>query len=349
MFVTEAALIALREGLEALLITGILLGLVTKLGRPDVRKHVWLGFGAAALASVALGWVVQRFLLETFELRGGAEWFEIGAALVAVVVLTYMVLWMWKHTRGMMATMRADVQEHLTRGALFGIVALTFASVIREGLEVVLFYSALATRWSAFDLAWSGLVGFVLSAALVWMILRGAGKFDLARFFGITGILLVFVAAGLLVHTVMAAMTLGALPPAPALWDTSGAIPDDGALGRILHAIIGYTSTPTLLQASVYFGYLFGVGGWYLWSLGAFHRRTPEGSAVRKRAAAAALVTVAVVLAAVAVGVANPGEMVGPHDHSTHAHGEEGAVETIATDATLGGAAPRPDAGGGAP
>src|SRR5687767_6583519 len=131
-FVAEAALIALREGLEALLITGILLGLVTKLGRPDARKHVWLGFAAALVASVALGFVVHRYLLSAFEERGGGEWFELVAALSAVAVLTYMVVWMWKHTRSIMTTVRAEVEGLLTRGALMGIVFLTFASVIRE-------------------------------------------------------------------------------------------------------------------------------------------------------------------------------------------------------------------------
>lgn len=312
-FVTEAALIALREGLEALLITGILLGLVTRLGRPDARRHVWAGFLAAVAASVALGYLVQRFLLDAFEARGGGEWFELVAALSAVAVLTYMVAWMWKHTRELMTTVREQVQGLLTRGALLGIVFLTFASVIREGLEVVLFYGALATRATPFDLAWSGLVGFAASALLVWLILRGTAKVDLQKFFGVTGLLLVLVAAGLLVHSVAAMMGLGILPPAPAIWDTSGALSDDSAAGRVLHAIVGYTAQPTLLQALLYFGYVFGVGGWYLWSLGAFHRRAPRR--LRTGPVAAALVALCVVTAAVAVGAANPRGLVAGHTH----------------------------------
>lgn len=321
-FVAEAALIALREGLEALLITGILLGLVTRLGRPDARKHVWAGFFAAVAASVALGWLVQRYLLAAFEERGGGEWFELIAALAAVVVLTYMVAWMWKHTRELMTTVRDEVQGLLTRGALMGVVFLTFASVIREGLEVVLFYGALATRATPLDLAWSGLVGLTASAVIVWAILRGAAKVDLQRFFGVTGILLVFVAAGLIVHSVSAMMGLGLVPPAPAIWDTSGVLPDDSAVGRVLHALVGYAATPTLLQGVLYFGYVFGLGGWYLWSLGAFTRRTPEGRRARVGPLAAALVALCVVLASVAVGAANPRGMVTGHAHEGDEHVE---------------------------
>lgn len=331
-FVPEAALIALREGLEALLITGILLGLVAKLGRPDARRPIWLGFALAAITSVVAGWLVQRFLLSTFEEQGGTEWFEIGAVAVAVVVLTYMVFWMWQHTRALMATLGAEVRSLLTKGALWGIVVLTFASVIREGLEVVLFYSALATRATPFDLAWSGLVGFAASAAIVWLILRGAAKFDLQRFFGVTGMLLVFVAGGLLVHGVSAMMGLGLLPPAPALWDTSAALSDDSAGGRILHALVGYTATPILLQAMLYFGYVFGVGGWYLASLGAFTRRTPAGREARRAPLAAAAIVLLLIFAVVAQGVANPGAIVDGHEHGD----EEVAPLSIGEDETIG-------------
>lgn len=316
-FVPEASLIALREGLEALLITGILLGLVTKLGRPDARKLVWFGFVAAALASAALGFVVQKFLLEPFENQGGAEWFELGAVIVAVIILTYMVFWMWQHTRGIMSTMRDQVQTALTKGALFGVIALTFASVIREGLEVVLFYGALAGRYAAVDLAWSGAVGFVASAVIVYAILKGAAKVDLQKFFGITGILLIFIAAGLLVHGVYAATSLGLIAPAPRIWDTSAFLSEDGATGRILHALVGYAATPTLLQASLYFGYVFGFGGWYLWSLGAFTRRTPVGKQTRRAPLGAALVALFLVVGGVSYGAATPGELVSGHAHSS--------------------------------
>ena len=326
-FVAEAALIALREGLEALLVTGILLGLVTKLGRPDARRHVWAGFWGAVVASLALGLAVQRWLLEPFEEQGGAEWFELGAVAVAVVVLTYMVFWMWQHTRALMATLRDRVSSMLTRGALAGVVVLAFASVLREGVEVVLFYGALWSRATPLDLAWSGAVGFLASAAIVWLILTGARRFDLAGFFGVTGLLLVFVAGGLLVHGASAAMGLGLLPPAPALWDTSAVLPDDSALGRVLHALVGYAATPTLLQALLYFGYVFGVGGAYLWKLGAFHRRTTEGRRLRQAPATAAFVVLLLVGYAVGAGAAHPGALVGGHSHVG-----DGAVEPLSLE-----------------
>jgi high-affinity iron transporter len=36
------------------------------------------------------------------------------------------------------------------------------------------------------------------------------------------------------------------------LWDSSGVLPQDGMLGRLLHTLIGYTDRPTELQLLVY-------------------------------------------------------------------------------------------------
>lgn len=305
-FVPEAALIALREGLEAFLIVGILLGLVLKMGRPDAKRWVWLGLAGGIAASLIVGLLVQAFLLDTFEERGGAEWFELVAALAAVGVLTYMVFWMWKHTRSLMATLGKKVRDALTANTLWVIAFLVFASVLREGLEVVLFYGALAGRYEGFDLAWSGIIGMVLSVGIVVAILKSTMRFDLQKFFAITGLLLVFIAAGLLVHSVHAATDLGLLDHADAVWDTSGALSDDSVAGRVLHALVGYTSQPTLLQAALYFGYLFGVGIAYLASLGAYRAASRRTGALRIAA------TVAVVLlaaTATTVGAFNPIEV----------------------------------------
>jgi hypothetical protein len=116
---------------------------------------------------------------------------------------------------------------------------------------------------------------------------------------------------------VSAATGLGLLDPAPALWDTSGFLTDESAVGRVLHALVGYTATPTLLQAILYFGYVFGVGGAYLWSLGVFHRRTTSGRALRQTPVLALLVALLFVGYAVGMGVAHPGALV-----DGHAHGE---------------------------
>lgn len=330
-FVAEAALIALREGLEAFLIVGILLGFLTRLNRPDGKKWVWIGLGAGVAASLAVGLLVQLVILEAFEAAGGGLWFELVAALAAVVVLTYMVFWMWQNTRTLMAGIRKKVGQAVDQNTLWVVALLTFLAVIREGLEIVLFYAALAGRNSAFDLAWSGLIGAAFSIVIVVAIFQTSVSLNLPKFFAVTGLLLVFIAAGLLVHSVHAAMEIGLLPHMAPIWDTSGFLSDDSALGRILHALVGYAATPNIMQAVAYFGYLFGIGIPYLASLGAYRDRETKG--VRKSAVVATVALVWLASVGTAFAAADPLDGVDAHatgHDAAHATGDVPHPEALA-------------------
>lgn len=331
-FVPEAALIALREGLEALLIVGILLTLVTRAGRPDARKHVWGGFLAGVAASALAGWIVHRYLLEAFEEAGLGALFELVAALLAVGLLTYMAFWMWNHTRALLRESRERVEAALEDGKLLVIALLVFATVLREGLEVVLFYAALATRVSGPSLAWSGLVGFLASGVLVYALLVLSRRVDLQRFFAWTGAWLIVVAAMLLTHVVSALTDLGVLAPQPAIWNTGHVIAGGSVLGRVLHAVVGYTPAPTLHQAAAYLGFLVLVGGAYLWHVGALHRGPARrgGLHLRRVGAVAGAVLLASVL--VAQGALNPvGFVDDGHHHgvgtASHDHDDASTVD----------------------
>jgi high-affinity iron transporter len=270
-----ALLIGLREGLEALLIIGILLGMLKRLGHADKGRYVWLGAGLGVLASIGLGILVQVLFAAFFEDGPGAAYFEIGVALVAVAILTYMVLWMEKHTRTLVDTVKRETQRAAVEGRWILLGSLAFFTVVREGLEVVLFYAARLN-----DLGWGPLLA--LSAIVVYAFFRLTVKVSLRAFFGITGLMLVVIAAGLLVHVVMAATDVGLLPAGEPMWDTSGSLPDsEHWLGGPLHAFFGYSATPTALQLLLYFGYLVGVGGWYV-------SRIVKPSAQRRTTVAAA-------------------------------------------------------------
>src|SRR5687767_13527483 len=106
-----ALLIGLREGLEAFLIVGILLGLLRRLDHADKGRYVWMGAGLGVVASVLLGLLVQALFATFFEEGPGAAYFEIGVALVAAGILTYMVLWMEKHTRTLLDTVKRQTER----------------------------------------------------------------------------------------------------------------------------------------------------------------------------------------------------------------------------------------------
>jgi len=59
-------LITIREGLEAFLVIGILLGYLTKINQKKYFKHVWLGAIGAIVLSVVISFIF-RALKISFE------------------------------------------------------------------------------------------------------------------------------------------------------------------------------------------------------------------------------------------------------------------------------------------
>lgn len=196
MAFVSSTLVVLRESFEAFLIVGILFGIVRKLGAPELRTRIVLGTAAGVVASVVVGAVLLTF---TEELRKDYSiWVEFLAAYIAVGVLTYMVVWMYRHTQDLMGGMHARVKAALDSGALGALVFIPFIAVLREGFETVLFLAADADApeglmlWAALGL---GVAGAVLLGILLF---SGLVRLRVESFFAWTGALLVLFAAGIL-------------------------------------------------------------------------------------------------------------------------------------------------------
>ena len=304
-----ALLIGLREGLEALLVLGILFGMLRRFGHPEKGRLLWFGAAAGVAASVLVGLLIEAFVATWFESQGGAALFEIIVAVTAVSILTYMIIWMQKHTMQLLATAKRAVQVAVDDGRWMVLATLAFVTVFREGLETVLFYAARAGDVSWTTLIVSGVIGFAISAVIAFAIFRLTVQVDLRKFFAITGTLLVFIAAGLLIHVAHAMADLGWIGHGTPLWDTSGILPDeDHWLGGPLHALIGYEDQPTAFGLLLYLTYLVGVGGFYLAGLAKPTRRTPA------RIAAGAILLL--VVSGFAFAGAIPAR--GPGDHAGH-------------------------------
>ena len=107
-----SVLLAFREGLEAALIVGIVLGVLRKLGRLEQRRVVWQGVGLAVVASLA---VAIGLNLIGARLEGPAEEaFEGVAMLLAAGVLTWMIFWMQAQSQSIRARLEAEVYVGLS-------------------------------------------------------------------------------------------------------------------------------------------------------------------------------------------------------------------------------------------
>ena len=124
------ALITIREGLEAFLIVGILLGYLTKVKRTQFKSHIWIGAAAALIVSALLAIIFQYM---AFQFEGtSAEIFEVVVAMLAVGVLTWMVLWMQRQSRGVKGELEQKPDDAISSGQAFALGSLAFVSVLRD-------------------------------------------------------------------------------------------------------------------------------------------------------------------------------------------------------------------------
>ncbi|MBI4392836.1 MAG: FTR1 family protein [Euryarchaeota archaeon] len=280
MVSADATLIVLRESLEAFLIISILTGLVVKLGRPEMKRHLLMGAGAAALLSVVAGVLIDSTARDFFATSGSAEAFEGVASLVAVAILTYMVIWMYRHTIGLVTELRKKAVGAIDAGKPLVFFSIAFVAVAREGLETVLFFATLAPTISAADLLLSALIGLAISGIIAYLVFTGIVKLNINRFFAATGVLLILFAGGLFATAVHEFSEVGWVPESGKAWNTEGVLDQQSTEGSLVKAVLGYRESPTYLEAAAYFAYVLGMGAWYLRGIGFFPRggkAAPDG------------------------------------------------------------------------
>ncbi len=252
-------LIALREGLEATLIIGILVAYVVKTSRQQGLRYIWIGVSGAIVLSLALG-AFLSFTAHTLPDRFEPI-FAGSTSVAAVALVTWMVFWMRRTAH----RLKADLHERLA-GAL-GPVALTaaaFFAVAREGIETSLFlYTNAKVAGSNSGPLVGLLLGFALAIGLGWAVYNRALHLDLGKFFLITGVGLIVVAAGVLSRGVGDLEEPFNSHPALA-FDIHRFIGEDSVLGHLLSGTIGFSPVTTTLQAITWVLYLAVVLSLYL-------------------------------------------------------------------------------------
>ena len=132
--------IGLREGLEASLIVGIIATFLGQQGRRDVMRWVWVGVGIAVTlcgaAAVALK-IAEENLPQKEQ-----EGLETVIGLLAVAMVTWMIVWMRKHARGLKHDLEGKAAAALAGGSVGTLVFMAFLAVLREGLETAVFLLA---------------------------------------------------------------------------------------------------------------------------------------------------------------------------------------------------------------
>jgi high-affinity iron transporter len=263
---TVGLLTGLREGVEASLIVGIILAYLSKTGNRHHFRKIWVGTAAALAVSVGLG-VVLFLTLGEFQ-EPYEQLFEASAMFLATAVLTWMLFWMRRQARMVKGELQAAVDRVLSAGSAWGLAVLAFTAIIREGIETSLFLfgQVTAAANSRGSVLLGALIGLLIATALGYVIYVGARRINYGTFFRLTGLALIFIAAGLLSHAVHELIEIGVINVGTqTVFDLSAILPHEGnPIGEFLRALVGYTSQPELLTLVVYLVYLVSVLWLYL-------------------------------------------------------------------------------------
>ena len=257
-----AALIVFRESLEAALFVGI----VAAATRGLMGRGAWLagGVGIGVVGAIILA-ILAPHVSGWFD-GLGQDVVNIAVLSVALTMLLWHCIWVTTHSKEMAmeaSRLGRSVQDGEQRPwALLTAVAL---AVLREGAETVLFIGGAATGGNTTfgEIVIACFVGVGLGAAAGAIIYTGLARVPTRHIFNVTNVLIAILAGSIASQLVKTLAQAGFLEMwTSPLWDTSGALAPDSALGTFLKALVGYDAQPSGAQlasyaavlAAIYFG-----------------------------------------------------------------------------------------------
>lgn len=189
----SALLVALREGVEASLVVGIILVYLSRTARSHLVRFVWFGVGLATALSLAVAIALEHWNINQ-------DGFEGLLLLVAAVFVLSMIIWMNRVARHLRKDIEQKIDSYAERAgaaAGWGIFLFVFLMVLREGVELALILRAVELSSDGLQ-TWIGtILGLAAAIAVGLFFFKGTIKIPLHRFFSVTTVILWLVAAQL--------------------------------------------------------------------------------------------------------------------------------------------------------
>jgi high-affinity iron transporter len=247
--------IGLREGLEASLIVGIVAAFMVRNGRRNEMWALWTGVGFAVTLCLA-GGIALRMAERNLPQRQ-QEGLETVIGLVAVVFVSWMILWMRGHARELKGDLEASAAAALATGSAWALVLMAFLAVLREGFETAVFLLAiLQSSTNSTSSLIGAVLGIVVAVVIGYAVYRGGVNLNMGRFFKLTGIVLVLVAAGLLAmaaHTAHEAAWLNSMQGHAI--DLRWLVDPGSVRAALLTGMFGLQPRPTWAEVIVWVAY----------------------------------------------------------------------------------------------
>ncbi|HEY2602904.1 MAG TPA: iron uptake system protein EfeO [Thermoleophilaceae bacterium] len=275
-------IIALREGVEASLIVGIIAAFLVKEGRKDALAKMWFGVGIAVGVCVAIAVFLQ--IADNKLPQKQQEGLETVVGLIAVSAVTYMIFWMRRNARGLKQELQEGAARALASGSTGALIGMAFLAVLREGFETAVFLLAVFQDTSNTTAAGAGAVlGLVAAVVIGYLLYRGGVRINLAKFFRFTGFVLALVAAGLVASAIHTAHEAGWLNSFQnQALDLTWLVGPGTVRGALLTGMLGLQPQPTVGEVAGWLIYAIPVGLYVAWpdSWRPWRRRRPAGAMV---------------------------------------------------------------------
>jgi len=201
----QAFIVTLREGVEAALIIGITLAYLAKIERNDLRKSVYAALIAASVGSIGVAVLLSRT-------KWNEDIFEGWVMLAAAFFVVTMIIFMMKTGRKLKGQIEGKVGLLAGQGSRFGLFSFVFLMVLREGVETVLILSGVSLNSTELMSFLGTLLGVVAAVLFGVTFVKGSVRINLPKFFRVTTIILLFVAAQLIVSGLHELSENGVLP-----------------------------------------------------------------------------------------------------------------------------------------
>jgi high-affinity iron transporter len=248
--------IGLREGLEAALIVGIIAAFLGQQGRRDALRQVWIGTAAAVVICIGIAIALQ--VISSGLPQQQQEGLETVVGALAVGMVTYMIIFMRRHARDLKGDLEGSTASALAAGSSRALVLMAFLAVLREGFETAVFLLATFHASGDATTSWAGaVIGILLAAVVGYGIYRGGVRLNLARFFKITGLVLVVVAAGLVMSAFHSANEAGWLSAGQVqAFDLSWLVRPGTPVSSLLTGVLGIQPYPVWIEVIAWLAYL---------------------------------------------------------------------------------------------
>lgn len=250
-----SGLITFRETLEAALVVGIILSFLSKTNQNYYKKYVWFG--------VSLGIILSLFLSLLLKvvfggLEGTLEKLYEGILMfVTAGFLTWMILWVHRQ-KGIAKKLESSTSKYITNKFPLGLTFLVLTSVIREGVETVLYLEAISSLGGQNQLV-GAILGSVIALLIGYALFKLSLKINIQKLLKLSGAILLLFAAGLVSHGVHEFQEIGLLPVFrfDPLINISHVLDNGSIIGGLLRTLFGYTAAPTILELASYASYIF--------------------------------------------------------------------------------------------